>query len=122
MHEMAVTQAMLELVFDKAGGRKITDIYLRVGRLSSVIPESINVYFDFLSKDTLAEGASLHFEIQPIEMTCRNCGKKTELIDGDNYTPQMIIGEAIKRGCDCGSKSLHVTGGVDFEVTSIDVE
>ena len=55
MHEMAVTQAMLNMALEHAKGHRITDIYLQVGRMSAIVPESVEVFFDYLSKDTLAE-------------------------------------------------------------------
>ena len=122
MHEMAVTQAMLNMALEYADGQRITDIYLRVGRMSAIVPESVELYFDYLSQDTLAEGARLHFERQPIEMTCMDCGRLADLSERADEPPQAIIMEALSRGCECGSKRLRVTGGVNFEMVSLGVE
>ena len=122
MHEMAVTQAMLNMALEHAKGHHITDIYLRVGRMSAVVPESVEIYFDYLSQDTLAEGARLHFEYQPIEMTCADCGQLADLSEWAGELPRVIMVEALNRGCQCGSKHLRVTGGVGFEMVSLGVE
>jgi hydrogenase nickel incorporation protein HypA/HybF len=121
MHEMPVTQGMLNLVLEYANGRRVTDVYLKVGRLSPVVPDSIDLFFEYLSKDTLAEGAKLHFDIEPVEMTCQTCGRKADLSAWADERPQLIIGKAIAKGCPCGSKTLRVTGGVAFGVVSISV-
>ena len=122
MHEMPVTQAMLNMALQHADGQRITDIYLQVGMMSAIVPESVEVFFDYLSKGTLAEGATLHFERVPIEMTCLDCGQQADLSEWTDEPPQAIMMEALHRGCKCGSKRLRVTGGVGFEMTSLNVE
>ena len=122
MHEMPVTQAMLNMALEYAHGHRITDIYLQVGRLSPIVPESVGLYFEYLSKDTLAEGATLHFGIAPIEMTCSDCGQRADLSEWIDEAPQLVMMKAISRGCECGSKHLRVTGGVSFQMVSLEVE
>ena len=64
MHEAGMTEEMLKVVLEKAseaGISKITRIDLVIGEMSHVTPESVNLYFDVLSKDTAAEGAVLSF-------------------------------------------------------------
>ena len=53
MHELAVTQSTLDLALKYAGGRRITAIYLVVGELSSIVDDSVQFYWDFISRDTL---------------------------------------------------------------------
>jgi hydrogenase nickel incorporation protein HypA/HybF len=122
MHEMPVTQAMLDMALQHADGRRITDIYLQVGMMSAIVPESVEVFFDYLSQDTLAEGAALHFEREPIEMTCLDCGQQADLSPWEGEPPRTIMMEALHRGCQCGSNKLRVTGGVGFEMKSLNVE
>jgi hydrogenase nickel incorporation protein HypA/HybF len=122
MHEMAITQAMLDMALEHANGHRITDIYLQVGRLSAVVPESVELYFDYLSKNTLAEGATLHFEAVPIEMVCTDCGQPADLSEWADWPPRAIMIQAMDQGCSCGSKRLRVTGGVDFHMVSLNVE
>jgi hydrogenase nickel incorporation protein HypA/HybF len=122
MHEMPVTQALLDIALKHAEGRRITDIYLHVGRMSAIVPESVGVFFEYLSKDTLAEGARLHFERTPLEMTCQDCQQQMDLSEWSERAPQIIMQQAFARGCTCGSKNLRVTAGVSFGLVSIDVE
>lgn len=122
MHEMGVTQAMLNMALEHANGRRITDVYLQAGRMSAIVPESVEVFFEYLSKGTLAEEARLHFEILPVEMTCVDCGRGLDLSEWIAERPQVIMQRAFARGCECGSKALRVTGGVSFGLISIDVE
>jgi len=122
MHEMSITQAMLDLALEHAQGHRITDVYLRVGKLSGVVPESVEFYFDYLSKGTLAEGATLHFETVPLEMTCMECGRQADLSDWTDEPPRAIMVQALARGCQCGSKNLRITGGTGFDMVSLEVE
>ncbi len=122
MHEMPVTQAMLNMALEHAAGQRITDIYLRVGKMSAIVPESVELYFDYLSKDTPAEGAKLHFEIAPMEMTCQDCGRQLDLRDWNDDAPPLIMQKAFARGCECGSKNLRVTGGMSFDMVSLETD
>jgi hydrogenase nickel incorporation protein HypA/HybF len=122
MHEASITQAMLDLALKHAKGQRITDIYLRVGKMSLVVPESVEFYFEHLSRDTLAAGATLHFEIAPMEMTCTDCGRQADLSDLMDEQPRAIMVQALARGCECGSSKLRVTGGTGFDMISLEVE
>ena len=122
MHEMAVTQAMLNLALEHADGQRITGIFMRVGRVSAIVPESVRMFFDYLGKGTLAEGAALHFEVSPIEMTCQDCGKQADLSGWVDEPPRAVVIHALERGCGCGSKKLRVTAGMGFDMVSIAVE
>jgi hydrogenase nickel incorporation protein HypA/HybF len=121
MHEMPVTQSLLKMALEHAQGRRITDVYLHVGKMSAIVPESVEVFFEYLSKDSLAEGAKLHFTIDPLEMTCQDCGRLMDLDAWADETPQFIMQKAFAQGCECSSKQLRVTGGVKFGLLSIDV-
>lgn len=122
MHEMAITQAMLDLALEHAQGHRITDVYLRVGGVSGIVPQSVEFYFEYLSQGTLAEGARLHFETVPVEMTCLDCGRQADLSDWTDEPPRAIMVQALARGCQCGSKNLRVTGGTGFDMVSLEVE
>ena len=65
MHELPITESILKIATGAAGGRPITVINLRIGELASIVDDSVQFYFDILSKGTLAEGATLHFDRQP---------------------------------------------------------
>ena len=122
MHEMSITQAMLDLALEHAEGQRITDVYLRVGRMSLIVPESVEFYFEYLSKGTQAEGARLHFETVPLEMTCLDCGRQADLSDWADEQPRVIMVQALAQGCQCGGSNLRVTGGTGFDMVSLEVE
>lgn len=113
MHELSVTQNMLELVLseaDKAGAVRVTSIKLVIGELSSVIDESIQLYFDMLSEDTKAAGAHLHFRYIPASLCCCTCGKDFPK-SGSNFTCP-----------ECGGWARLTGDAKDFYIDSIEVE
>ncbi len=122
MHEMAITQGLLSMALEHAGGRRVKAIDLQVGRLSPVVPDSVQVFFDYLSKGTAAEGAQLRFEIMPIVLACQDCGRQADLTPWQDERPQLMMARALARGCPCGSKKLGVVSGISFGLVSIEVE
>ncbi len=113
MHELSVTQSMLDLALEYAGrasAKRIPHINLVIGELSGIVDESVQFYFDFVSKGTLAEGAQLAFERQPARFRCRACGHEFALQDGNWACPacQALGGEFI--------------AGREFYMESIEVE
>ena len=73
MHELQVTERILDVVLKHAAGHdvsKIVVIHLRIGELSDLEDEWLQRYFDYLSKDTMAENARLAIE-KAAGSTCR---------------------------------------------------
>jgi len=113
MHEFGVTENIVKIALDKAGeaqASKITRINLVVGELSGFVPDSIQFYFDFLSKDTIAEKAALRFESPPAQLRCRNCSTVFHPKDSEWECPE------------CHSQSVEIQGGRELYIESMEVE
>ena len=113
MHELAVTENILNIALDEAKAAqapKITKINLVVGELSGVVSESVQFYFDFLSKDSAAEEATLDFKVAPAQLRCRDCQTDFNPNDSAWICPN------------CQSSSIEIIAGRDCYIESIEVE
>ena len=111
MHELPITQSILDISLRHAGeAERVTKINLVIGDLSSVVGDSVSFYWDILSKDTIAEGAVLHFERIKTRFLCTACQHE--------YEP-----EAKEFKCpNCESDQVKILAGKEFQVESIEVE
>ena len=60
VHELPITENILEIALrhaDQAGAACVTDIYLVIGQLASVVDEFVTFYWDIISAGTIAEGS-----------------------------------------------------------------
>lgn len=121
MHEMPYTQAILDLALKEAGEARIKRIHLRVGWMSSIVPRSVQVFFDYLSKGTAAQEAVLTFEITPIRLTCQNCGRTVELPYNPDQDPRRALADVFRKGCVCGDGMLKIKDGLGFDLIGIEV-
>ncbi len=111
MHELMITESILDIALryaEQEEATKITDLYLVVGELSSVVDDSVGFYWDFVCKGSIAEGASLHFKRVPAELACLDCDYR--------FSPQDNI------TCDlCESTQIKIIAGKEFYLESIEI-
>ncbi len=113
MHEMAVTQSMLELVLAeaaKARASRVTLVNVVLGEMTGVVADCVQAYFDLMSRYTIAEGAALSFRRVPREAHCRNCA-------------HLFRPDEICWACpECQSAEFEITAGNELYIESIEVE
>ena len=76
MHELPVTEKILGIALKHAAANnasRILSITLQVGGLSDLQDKWLQHYFDYLSKDTIAEGAKLLIHKGEVTLRCSNC-------------------------------------------------
>jgi hydrogenase nickel incorporation protein HypA/HybF len=113
MHELAVTESILEIALRHgtgAGAARITDLYLVVGELSTIVDDSVQFYWDLIAQGTLAEGAQLHFRRIPAAFLCLDCGERYPLRE-DSFTCPG-----------CGGARAQIEAGEEFAVEAIEIE
>jgi hydrogenase nickel incorporation protein HypA/HybF len=112
MHELSITQSILEIALrhaEQAGASQISLVNLTIGQLSSIVDDSVQFYWDIISKGTIAEGARLVFKRVPTELLCLDCAQRYEP-GADEFTCP-----------NCGSARIKVVAGTEFYLESIDV-
>jgi hydrogenase nickel incorporation protein HypA/HybF len=62
MHELAIAESIVDAVCEKAAGRAVHRVTVRIGRLSAVVPDALRFCFDLATEGTPAEGAVLEIE------------------------------------------------------------
>jgi hydrogenase nickel incorporation protein HypA/HybF len=113
MHELAITESILKTSMEyavKEKARKVTDVFLIIGKLSSYVDDSIQFYWDYVSKNTICSKSVLHFERISAKMKCSDC--QIEFILNEELTPCPT----------CGSSRLKIISGDEFQIDSILIE
>ena len=113
MHELSVTQSLLDIALrhaEKAEAKRVTDLNIVMGELSSMVDDSIQFYWEIIAKGTLAEQAQLHFRRVPAELQCMDCLEQYHPTDRELACPR------------CGSVKTKIIAGEEFALESIDVE
>ena len=113
MHELAITQSLVDIALEKAGqigARRIVRINLRIGRLTGYVPEAVEMNFRLITPGTPAEGADLDVQWVPVKCLCRSCGVEFSSPELDLTCPK------------CGQVSGQVAGGREMFIESMEVE
>jgi len=113
MHELAVTQSILEIAVRHAEGqqaKRITDLFIVMGDWSSTVDDSIQFYWDMISDGTIAKGANLHFKRIPVEIQCLDCSYIYKPDSRELLCPK------------CFSTHIKVKTGEEFYLEAIEIE
>ena len=108
MHEMAITQSVVDAVCEHAAGRRVHSVRLEVGALCAVVPDAMQFCFELATEGTVADGARLDLDVAPGSARCRACGENFVL-------PDLIL------LCPCGSADVEVVAGRDLKILSMEV-
>jgi hydrogenase nickel incorporation protein HypA/HybF len=110
MHEMSITQGIIDICEKYASGRRVRSLDVEIGELSNVVTEAVEFCFDACSRGTLLEGARL--SIHRISGTghCRQCNTETSL-------PEIFA------ACqNCGGFQITILTGEEMRVREIEVD
>lgn len=110
MHELPVTQSVLDIVLRHASGARVTDVHLVIGELSAIVGDSVQFYWDMIAQGTPAEGARLHFRRVEARLSCMSCAHVYRPESGQLTCPN------------CGGAGAKIVSGEEFFVEAIDVE
>lgn len=108
MHELAIAESVVSTVLERTGGRSVSVVRLRIGRLAGVVPDALTFCFELATAGTPLESASLEIDEQPGRAHCRTCDDDFTLADA------FLL-------CDCGSADVQLLSGSELTVTSVEV-
>ena len=75
MHELALTQSVVDMILERTVDRQVSTVRLRVGLLSGVVPDAMRFCYDLVTAGTGLQGSTLEIEQPPGRAHCRTCGK-----------------------------------------------
>ena len=111
MHELSVTRHLLEIVLQHAGdAERVTQLNLVIGELSGIVGESVQFYWDIVTKDTKASDSHLNISRVPVEFRCQECSHEFSPGSDGFACPS------------CDSSLLEIISGKEFFLESIEVE
>ncbi len=113
MHELSVTENILQIALkhaEKANAVRVTDIHIVIGSLSSIIDDSVQFYWDFVSDNTTCKKATLHFNRVPAVLKCQACQTEYKIADGLEACPA------------CAGENIQIVSGEEFFLDSIEIE
>jgi hydrogenase nickel incorporation protein HypA/HybF len=80
MHELAITESVVESVTQRFSDRRVTRVVLEIGNLSGVVPDAIRFCFDVCAEGTPLQGASLDIIAIPARARCSTCERSASVL------------------------------------------
>lgn len=108
MHELAITESIVEQVADATGESRVTTVHLEIGKLSGVVADSVRFCFELVSDGTRLEGAHLDIDELAGAGSCASCGATFPL-------------DCLILLCPCGSADVRVVSGAELRIRSVEV-
>jgi hydrogenase nickel incorporation protein HypA/HybF len=106
VHELAITQSVVDAVTERTGTARVATVRVRVGRLAGVVPDAMRFCFELVTSGTALDGAVLEIDQPEGRGRCRTCGAGFVLAD-------LIL------LCACGSADVEVVAGRELAVASV---
>jgi len=122
MHELSLTQNLVNIILKHAETNKASQVMrvsLKIGELRDIADEWMQRYFDYISRGTIAEGATLKIERSPIIFRCQ-CGE-TFSMNIDTF--RDAFKESGNMACPfCGGEKIVLDRGQEFYILGIEVK
>jgi len=113
MHEMGIAMQIVEIAVasipSDLKSAQVKRVNLKVGKLSAVVPESLQFCFQIAIQDTPLRDADLYIEEIPLRIRCTDCNAE--------WTAHEPVFECRK----CHSGSIEMLSGRELDITSIEV-
>ena len=111
MHELAISQSVVDAVLARTGDARVTVVRLDVGRLSGVVPDALRFCFDLVADGTPLAGAELRIAEPPGRARCATCGADFGL-DHALADRQLVHGPVLVLAQPAGKDQGRAAGSV----------
>ena len=101
-------EAIARKVVDRADGRRVLTVTIRVGHLRQVVPDAMAFSWEMLTAATQLEGARLEIEHVPATVACNDCAFVTKL-----DVPVFACAT-------CGSRDVALRSGDELMLVSLE--
>lgn len=109
MHELGMSESILDAVMRRAAGRRVVRVRLQVGVLHRVHEPSLEQSFSLVAEGTDAAGAALEMTSMPVRARCEACAWTSDC-------------EGLVAVCQrCGSTEVVTSGGDELVLESIEL-
>lgn len=112
MHEMSLCESILQTLEQQAQAqhfKKVIQVWLEIGVLSSVEPEAMRFCFDVVMENSLADNAKLEIIIVAGQAWCLQCCQNVAIQQRYDECPV------------CGSYPLQVNDGEQMRIKELEV-
>ncbi|MBN2126113.1 MAG: hydrogenase maturation nickel metallochaperone HypA [Deltaproteobacteria bacterium] len=113
MHEMSIAHSLIEIIRDEMGknnAKILRSVHLKIGEMSSIVPEALSFCFEVMTADTELEGAMLVMDKVPLKGFCPLCDKEFGVAEYDFTCPS------------CGCTDTRMIAGQDLSLVEIEVD
>jgi len=111
MQEFSIISNVIKIVGEVSENEKFTKVNkvnLKIGNMRQVVPETLQLAFETISKGTCCESAILDVEHVPVKMKCNRCSN-------------IFIVERFDYICpECRKADLKLLEGEEIELMSIE--
>jgi hydrogenase nickel incorporation protein HypA/HybF len=113
VHEASIALAIADELCERAEREhieRIASVFLRVGAMTSVVPEALQFAWDAAIDGTVACGSRLEIEHVPLTIVCTTCEREV-----------TIEGSTLPICPQCGTSSTQILRGRELLVAAMEV-
>ena len=112
MHELSIAQNLLEIVEQYVTPERrgaVREVRVRAGRLSGVLPDSLEFCYQAITAGTPLAGSRLKIETVPLRLNCATCDRISE------------VEEPLFRCPLCEGLQVEVVSGMELQIVDIEL-
>lgn len=111
MHELSIAQEIINIVDQYVPDQKssVSSVYIKIGKLSNVIVDSLVFCFDAIKSESDYENAKLVVDEIPMRLRCKDCCSESDITNYTAYCPN------------CRGSNTELISGNELNVTEIEI-